>query len=154
MKRIFLITSIVLITNMLFSQSEDFSILKYSINNKEQIKFQPETNANGYVSFLIYRDKDMFMMGNGRDSTFSYGYIEKLEEFDGEVKDSANLVVCNRYKWYYANSYNYQTGVAIIETQRIFYSNTMLFVLNIYVTDKDIKENNYRINVIAYNPDY
>ena len=148
MKKI-LLTTLVFATGLLLAQSERFDVIKYSLNSVEVKDFQPETQANAYVEFTIYKNKKMFILGVGRDSTFSYGFIEKINEKEINPLDSANLVIFNEYKWYYANTYDYKTGIAKIETLRLFYNNSMLVVISIYILD-----NNDTIDIVAKNNFY
>lgn len=147
MKIKLLIISLILAIPLL-AQDEYFDIIKYSVNGIEIPQFQPETNANAYISFIKQEKNTLFAIGNGRDTTYSYGMIEKINEYDITPTDTANLVVFTAYKWHYANNYDYNTGTALIKTKRLFYDNGIYLSIRIYVENNKEK---YTIDVIAYN---
>jgi len=150
MKIKLLIISLILAIPLL-AQDEYFDIIKYSVNGIEIPQFQPETNANAYISFIKQEKNTLFAIGNGRDTTYSYGMIEKINEYDITPTDTANLVVFTAYKWYYANTYDKKEGIAEITSYRIFYNRQMILQVLIKVEDED-KLNEFYIT--AYNIHY
>ena len=137
-----------------FSQAEEFLVTYYTLDNREMLEFEPETNAGTYANFGIYRNEPYFLLGVERDSSYSYGYIENVEQEDLELIDSASVVTYNSYKWYYANSYNFKTGVAKIETVRIYYKTRMSIIITINVEAKSSKDKSSTIQLVAYNRYY
>ena len=145
---------ILLLSTITFSQTEEFSVTYYTLDNREMTEFEPETNAGTYANFGIYRDEPYFLLGIERDSTYSYGYIKNMEQQDLELIDSASVVTYNSYKWYYANSYNFKTGIAKIETVRIYYKTRMSIIITINVEAKSNKDKSSTIQLVAYNKYY
>ena len=153
MKKLFTIILLVIVITG-FTQNERFFVVDYKINDKYLPQFESSSNAMIYANFMLYKERSFFLLEINRDSTYSYGYIKKDEEYDVELQDSANLVIYNAYTWNYANSYNYNTGVAKIETYRIFYKTQMHILITIHVDKESKKEDKYDIEIIAINEDY
>lgn len=153
MKKLFTIILLAIVI-IGFAQSENFTLVNYKINDNDVYHADTLVKKDGYTSFMLYKEKPFFMLGFSRDSSYSYGFIKKLEEYEIEPQDSATLVIYGSYNWNYANSYNFNTGVAKIETYRIFYKTSMYISIIIYINDESKKEDDYNIKMIAINEDY
>ena len=146
--KLIIISLVISLTSL--GQSEEFLVLSYSNNGIEMPKKEVQ-DGQWFVKFMFSDTTLVFILGCKRDSTYSYGYLEKKEEYDITPTDTANLVVFTAYKWYYANTYDKKEGIAEITSYRIFYNRQMILQVLIKVEDED-KLNEFYIT--AYNIHY